>query len=164
MTKRPFNNISQISVQINTKRKAGYTVTYTESLLIQHCEHWQGPGQKWETKKKNRSRSQYNYKKYTHGEAVSMGICLAAKLAYKKRLIVKNDLNLITNLIADFGLPTRLTTKNKTGKIIKSMLLDKKIKDGKLRFVLPINHIGKVTILNNCSNNEIKNLINPSVN
>lgn len=106
----------------------------------------------------------YNYKKYTHGEAVSIGMCLAAKLAYKKGLIIKNDLNLIIKLIDDFGLPIKLTTKNKTKKIIKSMLVDKKIKNGKLRFILSAHHIGKVIILNDFSNNEIKNLINSSVN
>ena len=101
----------------------------------------------------------YNYKKYTHGEAVSIGICLAAKLSYKKGLISKDIFDSIVKLIADFGLPTKLTTANKTEKIVKSMLLDKKIKNGKLRFILPLNHIGKVTVLNNFSTGEIRHLI-----
>ena len=102
----------------------------------------------------------FDYKKYTHGEAVSIGICLASKLACKKGLISSNDLNSIIKLIADFGLPTKLIIKNKTEKIVSSMLLDKKIKDGKLRFIVPIKKIGQVVILNNFSNSEIKDLIN----
>ena len=100
----------------------------------------------------------YDYKKYTHGEAVSIGICLASTLALKHKLISKEKVNSIINLINDFGLPTKLAKPIKLNKITKSMLLDKKIKDGKLRFILPTSEIGKVTIVSGISINEAKPL------
>lgn len=98
----------------------------------------------------------YNYKKYTHGEAVSIGICLAAKLAQKQRLISIRDLNLIINLILSYGLPVVLRKPVKKNQIVKAMLLDKKIKDGKLRFVLPSKQIGRVEIVSNIPINKIR--------
>ena len=89
----------------------------------------------------------YNYKKYTHGEAVSIGMCLAAKLARKNNLISSNIEESTIKSISGFGLPTRLDNLSKLNKITGSMLHDKKIKDGKLRFILPYKEIGKVKIL-----------------
>ena len=101
----------------------------------------------------------YDYKKYTHGEAVSIGMCLASKLAQKHKLITKSIGNSVTKLIADFGLPTKLEKSTKLNKIIQSMLHDKKIKDGKLRFILPAKEIGKVKIVSGISIDEIKSLL-----
>ena len=102
----------------------------------------------------------YNYKKYTHGEAVSIGMCLASQLALKHKLISKSKVESIVNLIDEFGLPTKLTRPMKLNKIIKSMLLDKKIKDGKLRFILPVGDIGNVKIVSGISIGEVKPLFN----
>lgn len=89
----------------------------------------------------------YNYKKYTHGEAVSIGICLACKLAEIYKLIDKSKVNKICNLIKLFGLPTKLNNLKKIKQILKAMQHDKKIKDGKLRFILPQKEIGRVRIV-----------------
>src|SRR3989338_2711564 len=88
----------------------------------------------------------YNYKKYTHGEAVSIGMCLASKLAYNHGFIKKHLADLVIELIDSYKLPTE-TENEKTESIIKSMLLDKKVKDGKLRFILPYQNIGTVKII-----------------
>lgn len=100
----------------------------------------------------------YNYKKYTHGEAVSIGMCLASNLAQKHNLISKSFVDSIINLIADFGLPTKLTNLKKITQITQSMMLDKKIKDGKLRFILPYNRIGKVKIVSGIPIHEVRSL------
>ena len=105
----------------------------------------------------------YNYKKYTHGEAVSIGMCLASKLAYKHNLIKKEIMESIVELVEDFGLPTTLHDPRKINKITKSMLLDKKIKAGKLRFILPYKEIGKVKVVSGISINEVKSLIKAAV-
>lgn len=89
----------------------------------------------------------YDYKKYTHGEAVSIGICLASKLAHKHNLITKTKVNSMINLISSFGLPIEISEKKKIPAILKAMLLDKKIKDGNMRFILPYKEIGKVKIV-----------------
>ncbi|MBI2996530.1 MAG: 3-dehydroquinate synthase [Candidatus Melainabacteria bacterium] len=100
----------------------------------------------------------YNYKKYTHGEAVSIGMCLASKLAFKHNMISENKMNSIIKLIKNYGLPTKISSKKKIHQITQSMLLDKKIKGGKLRFLLPSQDIGKVKIVSGISINEIKPL------
>ena len=101
----------------------------------------------------------YDYKKYTHGEAVSIGMCLASKLAQNHNLITKKKADSIIKLINDFGLPVKLTELSRLNKILESMLHDKKIKDGKLRFILPYKEIGKVKIVSGISINNVKELI-----
>ena len=100
----------------------------------------------------------FNYKNYTHGEAVSIGMCLASKLAFQQNLISRQILDSVINLISDYGLPTKLEHPFNLSKIIKSMLLDKKNKDGKFKFVLPIDEIGKVKITNGILVNAVKPL------
>lgn len=100
----------------------------------------------------------YDYKKYTHGEAVSIGICLASKLAHKHNLITKTKANSIINLTHGFGLPINISEHKKIPAILKAMLLDKKIKDGKMRFILPNMDIGKVKIVSNIPIDDVKSL------
>ena len=101
----------------------------------------------------------YNYKRYTHGEAVSIGICIAFTLASRKNLISKNITKGVIDLIFSYGLPVKLSDKSRLTKIMKSMLLDKKVKDGKLRFILPEKEIGKVKIVSGISDKEIRKVL-----
>ena len=98
----------------------------------------------------------YSYTKYTHGEAVSIGMCLAAKLACNHEYISKNEKDLVISLIASYGLPTKLDNLSKLNQILKSMLLDKKVKDGKLRFILPVKKIGFVNIFSDILQEEVR--------
>lgn len=98
----------------------------------------------------------FNYKKYTHGEAVSIGMCFASRLSYKQSLISRKEVTSIIELISDYGLPTKVERPFNLNKIIKSMLLDKKNKDGKFRFILPVDKIGKVKIVSGIEIKEIK--------
>ena len=100
----------------------------------------------------------FDYKKYTHGEAVSIGMCLAGRLAFKERLISRQILDSTINLISSYGLPVKLEKPFNLNKIIKSMLLDKKNKDGKFRFILPVGKIGMVKIVSGILIKDIKPL------
>jgi len=97
----------------------------------------------------------FNYKTYTHGESVAIGICLASRLSKNLRLITEKQEKQVVNLITSFNLPTKLKKNKNIKKIMSSMLHDKKIKNGKLRFVLPVNEIGKVKIVSNIKLKEI---------
>ena len=101
----------------------------------------------------------YEYQKYTHGEAVSIGMCMAARLAYKLNLISDDYKNDIIDLIKDYGLPTALVDKKKTKQIFNSMLLDKKVKDGKMRFILPTKSIGHVEIVSGIDNALVREVL-----
>lgn len=101
----------------------------------------------------------YNYKKYTHGEAVSIGMCLASKLAQNHNLFSKKDTELTIKLISDYDLPIKIDNLKKINQIIKAMKLDKKVKDGKLRFILPSDEIGKVKIVSGIQINDVRALL-----
>ena len=59
---------------------------------------------------------------------------------------LKKDSLRQNNLIESYGLPTQIPKINKN-KIMNILMGDKKVRDGKMRFVLP-KEIGKVDIVN----------------
>jgi len=81
------------------------------------------------------------YKKLSHGEAVGLGMLAAAKIAKKKEIT-----NRLQSILTRLKLPTRVNLS--ANQIIKSLKLDKKVRGGKVRFVLPVK-LGRVTIKDN---------------
>lgn len=77
-----------------------------------------------------------NYKKYTHGEAVAMGMVFAIHLAYKKRLISEEYKNESLNLIEKYNLIKKMP-KFSEQILIDLIKSDKKVEDGKIKFILP---------------------------
>lgn len=77
-----------------------------------------------------------NYKKYTHGEAVAIGMIFAINLAFKKELISKDYNNESVALIDKFKLIKKMPKFNNK-KLVKLMESDKKVEDGKINFILP---------------------------
>lgn len=78
-----------------------------------------------------------NYKKYTHGEAVSFGMVFAFNLAFKKGLITELMRLEGINLIKKYGLEKAMPNY-KREKLIELMQSDKKVEDGKINFILPV--------------------------
>ncbi|MFA5165356.1 MAG: 3-dehydroquinate synthase [Candidatus Omnitrophota bacterium] len=81
---------------------------------------------------------------YTHGEAVSLGMIAAARIANKLGMIRAGEAGRIESLIGILGLPVKLR-KTKVSRIMDSLAHDKKFIHGVNRFVLPVR-IGKVTV------------------
>lgn len=78
------------------------------------------------------------YGTYLHGEAVSLGMVTAARLAADLRLCEPTLADRITDLCAAVGLPTvGGDALPDTPTLMAAMLLDKKVADAKIRFVLP---------------------------
>lgn len=77
-----------------------------------------------------------NYKKYTHGEAVAMGMIFAISFAFKKELITEEYKQEALKLIDTFGLVKKMLKFNPK-KIVDLMKSDKKVEDGKIKFILP---------------------------
>jgi len=94
--------------------------------------------------------------KLLHGEAVSLGLIAAAKLSMKEMTIQESDTP-IHRMLESYGLPTKLKNMDKN-RIIELMFSDKKVKEGKLRFVL-IKKIGNVTFPNEVSVEEVKKVL-----
>ena len=75
------------------------------------------------------------YSKYKHGEAVSIGMVVAAHISYEIGLCAKKDVDRVKDLIASFDLPTQLPNIN-AEKILKTLYYDKKVRDNKVKLVL----------------------------
>ena len=87
-----------------------------------------------------------HYKQYRHGEAVAIGMLFASELSHKMGISSEGMVARLSSLLENIGLPV----KNKAftaAEYIKSMMLDKKVVAGDLRFVLP-ECMGSVRIEN----------------
>ena len=74
--------------------------------------------------------------RYNHGEAIAIGMCIAADIASRLNLLKKDDAGRIERLIKRCGLPTKIKGL-KFSKIYEAHLHDKKFARNKNRFVLP---------------------------
>jgi 3-dehydroquinate synthase len=84
------------------------------------------------------------YRKYLHGEAVSIGMGSAARMAAMMGLCTESDMERIIALLVRFDLPVSLP-KVKAPDILKIVAIDKKVSGGKVHFILP-ERIGKVFV------------------
>ncbi len=87
--------------------------------------------------------------KMQHGEAVAIGMLAAARISNKLGIFDKKELIRLKGVIARAGLPTEVPDL-KLAKIIQAIEHDKKILQGKIRFVLP-KAIGSVFITDEVS-------------
>lgn len=81
---------------------------------------------------------------YSHGECVALGMCAATFLAERLGMIDDSSRRRVVELVRRAGLPTRGLTLD-ADRLLASMLGDKKVRGGKVRFVLP-TRIGAVTV------------------
>ncbi|OUL35064.1 3-dehydroquinate synthase [Nostoc sp. 106C] len=85
------------------------------------------------------------YRVVNHGEAVGIGMVAAGQIAVELRMWQKEDTERQNALIQKAGLLTQLPSGVDIEAIVKALQLDKKVKAGKVRFVLP-TQIGVVTV------------------
>ncbi|HTY13477.1 MAG TPA: 3-dehydroquinate synthase [Candidatus Omnitrophota bacterium] len=96
------------------------------------------------------------YKGFSHGEAVGYGMAVAATIARDLKLLDEAVYIRMIQLCAQLRLPLEINLKAES--VIGAMKLDKKVKGGKLRLVLPVA-IGKVTIRDNISEKNIRSAL-----
>tara|TARA_B100000427_G_scaffold166001_1_gene137891 strand:+ start:2598 stop:3701 length:1104 start_codon:yes stop_codon:yes gene_type:complete len=98
-----------------------------------------------------------------HGEAVSIGICMASKLSNISGFLSFDNYLKIKNIFSEFGLPIDLNflkkLKIKKKNVLKNMIYDKKNLNGKLHFVLCKN-IGKAFVYNKVKTKFLEKSIN----
>jgi len=95
-----------------------------------------------------------NYRKFLHGEAVSLGIVAACAISVKRAVLLPDQRAAIVDLLERFGLPTRLPPNFPRKKIFDAIRFDKKFEGGKVRFVV-IPRIGTARITNDVTLNDI---------
>lgn len=89
-----------------------------------------------------------------HGEAVSIGMVVAARISTRLGLLSDTDAKRLGNLLERIGLPTSLPELSRR-EIVKAIGYDKKITNGSLNFVL-LNGLGHAVLWENMDISLIK--------
>ena len=101
------------------------------------------------------------YGRYLHGEAVSIGMLCASRLAESQGLIGHNDTERQRALLERLGLPLEVPEIDPQ-QFVEAMQRDKKTERGQLRFVLP-SRIGAVDLVSNIPHDQILAALKPSI-
>ncbi len=102
--------------------------------------------------------SETGYKKYLHGEAVAIGMCMANELACRLGLMDENEKERVKALLQKYSLPTDYKISDING-FYDKFFFDKKTKGGKLTFILP-SGIGGHQIASNTDEAIVKEGLN----
>jgi 3-dehydroquinate synthase len=87
------------------------------------------------------------YKDWLHGEAVALGMLMAADLSFRHGWIGKQDVMRIANVLRATELPQRLPGSLDADTMLDLMSVDKKARNGQMHLVL-LHEIGKAIVTN----------------
>ena len=76
------------------------------------------------------------YGHYLHGEAVAVGMLMAADLSFRMGWLEQNDVVRIKQILLAAGLPVTVPPQMTAERFMTLMAVDKKVKDGVIRLVL----------------------------
>ena len=93
-----------------------------------------------------------NYEDLLHGEAVGLGMLMAADLSWRSGWLSKKSLQRIYLILEKTGLPLSIPTQLLDKDIRELMSVDKKTRDGELFLVL-LKDIGTAEVTNNYDEN-----------
>jgi 3-dehydroquinate synthase len=102
--------------------------------------------------------AEQGYGNWLHGEAVAVGMILAAKTSAILGLIDAEQVDRIISLIKQFDLPLNSPADMSYANYAEHMQLDKKVLNGKLRLVLPTS-IGSSELFDNVSETVLRRVI-----
>ena len=99
------------------------------------------------------------YGQFLHGEAVSIGMLCASRLAESLEMIDASITQRQLQLLTTFGLPTNVPDELNRKALIEAMQHDKKTEHGKLRFILP-DAMGHVKIIDGIESQLVEAALN----
>jgi 3-dehydroquinate synthase len=99
-----------------------------------------------------------NYRKFLHGEALSLGIVAASAVSIKRAGLAPGQRDAVIDLLQRFDLPTRLPKNFGRKKIFKALKFDKKFEGGQVRFVVTPG-IGTAHLANDVTMEDIREAI-----
>ncbi|MBR4943865.1 MAG: 3-dehydroquinate synthase [Peptococcaceae bacterium] len=99
-----------------------------------------------------------HYQGYLHGEAVAVGMVLAARYAAEQGMCDASLEAQITDLLKKFCLPVCADRSLSIDEVMDGMALDKKVQDGQLVFILP-ETMGDVKIVKGIPQSDIRALL-----
>ena len=98
------------------------------------------------------------YRVVNHGEAVAIGMEAAGQIAVALNLWTQEECDRQRALIEKTGLPFQLPAGLDIDEIVATLQTDKKVKAGKVRFVLP-TQIGAVTITDEVTSDVVRQVL-----
>jgi 3-dehydroquinate synthase len=99
-----------------------------------------------------------DYKKFLHGEAISLGMVAACDVSMKKVGLPRDQRDAIVDLLRQFDLPTHLPSDFPREKIFDAVPYDKKFERGKIRFVVT-SGIGSAHCSSNVTLDDIREAV-----
>ncbi len=93
-----------------------------------------------------------------HGEAIAVGMLMAARLSQLEGFLGADDINRVKGLLESANLPIAVYGKIAPSDFMKSMSVDKKVIDGNIRLVL-LRKLGDAFICNNYQDNLLDQVI-----
>lgn len=94
------------------------------------------------------------YGTWLHGEAVAVGMVMAARVAHHRGWIDSSELELSIKLLTLFDLPVTVPANMTIADFLPYMKTDKKVKAGKMRFVLP-TALGQCAVVSDVTESEL---------
>jgi 3-dehydroquinate synthase len=99
-----------------------------------------------------------NYRKFLHGEALSLGIVAACAVSIKRAGLPPRQRDEVIDLLQRFDLPTCLPRNFPRNKIVSAVKFDKKFEGGKIRFVVT-PRIGAAYLATDVTLNDIREAV-----
>ncbi len=93
-----------------------------------------------------------------HGEAVAMGMVAVSRISMKRGLLSKEELERLIDVLEKFELPVQIPQSIAEKDILENLKRDKKVKAGKVNFVLA-KGIGNTVIVDDVEEEEILSAI-----
>ena len=98
------------------------------------------------------------YSIFTHGEAVAIGMRAIFKISLKLGKISSEYYDFANNLLDVYGFDYKVPNVVSPQSLLEALSYDKKVQNGKVRFVLPVEY-GKVEVLDDISSELILDVI-----
>ena len=99
-----------------------------------------------------------HYQGYLHGEAVAVGMVLAARYAAEQGMCDAGIEHQVRELLEKFRLPVQADRSLSIDEVMDGMALDKKVQDGQLVFILP-ETMGNVKIVKGIPQSAVRALL-----
>ena len=98
------------------------------------------------------------YGEWLHGEAVALGMRMAADLSYELKLLDQESLDRIQNILTVVGYPTSLPAQLTIPQMLTAMNNDKKVFNNKLNFVV-LDGIGSAVVRDDVAHDMIEGIV-----
>jgi 3-dehydroquinate synthase len=146
-----------IWLEENIERLLGYEDDALEFVILESCRHKAQVVANDEREAGERAllnlghtfghaiEAATDYVGWLHGEAVAVGMVMAATMSQKMGWLEVEDVDRVRDLVKRAGLPVTPPAAMSANDFMKHMIVDKKVSGGRIRLVL-LNEIGQASL------------------